>query len=289
MSEQPGDPVKSAGDDLAEALALRNQDPFVEPAVEKARDTKTKRKIKRKLADLTNDDKDFLILYCESQWFTFGRLPSMATIAEEADVSEEVLNQWFVLPEIREALIKRGIRNPLNTYSVGLPVEEGGETTFVEITTSKDQKKSLTELQFVAINVMLDFRDNRSQKKKLADYGISTQQWEGWLNDPVFQDYLQKRGEAILSNNQHEAHLALIDRVRSGDMSAIKYFNQMTGRFTEHMPGDAFNPQYVIMRVIEIITKRVTDPALQQEIAEDLLMLANETNPGQITSGRVVA
>lgn len=243
-----------------------------------------RRKVKTELKALAKDEQDFVILFLEKEWFTKGQVPSFDVLVKETQLTRAALIDFLRAPATAEALDRRGIRNPFfnDHYFVKSKGEKLPAVAHVNITTSKDEKKSLTELQFIAVNVMLDFRDNRSQKKKLADYGISTTQWDGWLQDPVFQDYLQTRAEALLNQNQHEAHLALVDRVRSGDLGAIKYFNQMTGRFTEQS-NDQFNPQYVIMRVIEIITLRVQDTELQQVIANDLLALANEGRPAAIT------
>ncbi len=74
-------------------------------------------------------------------------------------------------------------------------------------------------------------------------------------------------------SRQHEAHLALVDRVRSGDVSAIKYFNELTGRYLPQRSNNV-DVGLVLMRVVEILQKHISDPELQEVIGQDLMQLA---------------
>lgn len=132
----------------------------------------------------------------------------------------------------------------------------------------------LSELQLTAANVMLDLRDNRSQRKKLTELGISTGQWDKWLKDATFQGYLRQRAENLLGDNQHEAHYALLSRVRAGDINAIKYYNELSGRYVPQRSSGVssnFDVKMLLTRIIEAIQKHVKDPEIQQAIAQEII------------------
>lgn len=195
------------------------------------------------------NEKEFdVINFIEQEWLLHGAIPTGARVEQLGLCKESWYKEFLQREHVRRNLIARGI---------------SFATTGV-----------LTEQQLTAANTMLDLTDNRSRKKKLSDLGIPTQLWESWLSDPAFQYYLRERSERILGSNQHEAHLALIDRVKSGDISAVKYYNEITGRYVPNR-GDSVDVPSLLMRVIEIIQKHVTDNNQAAAIAEDLLTLAS--------------
>jgi hypothetical protein len=212
-----------------------------------------------------------LVNFVEQEYLAHGSIPTADRInnlglAEPAYWREFLKNQ-----DVRNSLLARGI--PLSHL--------GGGNAGV-----------LTEEQLTAANVMLDLRDNRSQKKKLADLGVPTQKWEAWLRDPGFQSYMRARAEGILGDNQHEAATALLDRVRSGDTNAIKFYYEVTGRYVQNR-GDSVNVPALLMRVMEIIQKHVNDAQVMSDIADEFLALASGVGlaterPIGIGTGKVI-
>ena len=139
--------------------------------------------------------------------------------------------------------------------------------------------KSLTPQQLIVANTLLDLTDQRSNKKKLQDLGVSTATYQTWLKDPVFANYVHTRAEQSLGENKHEVHLALLDKVRSGDIKAISYFNEMTGRFVpQRANAQNFDVQSLIVKIIEIIDMHVTDSNMKLDIANDLKKLIAANN-----------
>ncbi|HET7713275.1 MAG TPA: hypothetical protein VFK94_02300 [Patescibacteria group bacterium] len=210
------------------------------------------------MAKLSSEQHDF-INFLEQYWYENGALPTKEYCNEIGLASGSTLdNLWdsFSVPDFRDAVLSRGI-----------------SLRGLEFSPNDPKGRVLTEEQLAVANTMLDLRDNRSQKKKLMDLGIPTQKWEAWLRDPAFQHYLRQRAENALGDNQHEAHLALVDRVRSGDISAIKYFNELTGRYVPQRSNNV-DISLVLMRVIEAVQRHVTDPMVQEKIAQELMGLA---------------
>ena len=122
--------------------------------------------------------------------------------------------------------------------------------------------KSLTPQQLMVANSLLDLTDTRSQKKKLQDLEVQTATYNLWLKDPIFKDYIHKRAEQLIGENKHEVDMALLDRVRAGDLKAIEYYNELTGRFVRERANSAssnIDIQSIVVALLEIISDEVHD------------------------------
>jgi hypothetical protein len=148
----------------------------------------------------------------------------------------------------------------------------------------------LTREQLQVANILLDFRDKRSDTKKLAEANITTAKYNGWLKDPVFQNYIRTRSEQVINENQRDINDALLNRARSGDIGAIKYTNQMTGYFDPDKK-DVTDVNMVLMSVLDILQRHLsTNPEILSSVAEELLTLAEKaTSSGMgVSSQRVI-
>ncbi len=198
-----------------------------------------------------------LLSFFQQEWLLNGAIPSREKCTSSGICNDQFYTSTIKLPTFRIALDVRGI-SPKALDSVSGMLSKG-----------------LTEQQLVCANIMLDLLDNRSQRKKLQELSIPTQTYQSWLRDPAYQEYIRARSENLLGDNQHEAHLALLDRVTSGDMVAIKYYNEITGRFTPQQANGGANVREVLQAVITIIQRHVIDPNTLTRIAEDLLALSS--------------
>lgn len=222
---------------------------------------------------LTDEQYEFLN-FLEQYWFEYGLIPSQAR-AKELGIPESLFVDSFKSATFRASCRDRGISLR------GLEVVGNG-------TEAEWKRYMLTEQQLTIANIMLDFTDTRSQKKKLQDAGIPTALYQSWLRDPAYQNYIRARAENTLTDNQHEAHLALVDRVRSGDMGAIKYFNEITGRYVPSSGDKEVNVTLIIMRVLEIIQRHVQDAHTQEIIAQEFLQLSEPVRNAPPIESKVV-
>lgn len=169
---------------------------------------------------------------------------------------------------------KRALANPLFKQAL---VERG--IVFERFDTDNWTSKSLTPIQLLVADCLLDLTDTRTNKKKLQDHGVSTLQYNAWLKDPVFKDYLHKRASAAIGDNAHEVDLALLDRVRAGDLKAIELYYEMTGKFVKQRANASqIDPTNLITRIIEIIIEEVSDPDEAKSIAQRLRALITARN-----------
>lgn len=137
-------------------------------------------------------------------------------------------------------------------------------------------RSKLTPIQLIVANAMLDMVDTRPPKKKLADLNVTPYQYQSWLKEPEFINYMKERSEGLLTDVSHEIMLAMIDKAMSGDMKAVAYYHEMTGRFVQTTSsnsgggGSQHDLQQMIVRIIEIIVDEVDDFDTATRISERL-------------------
>lgn len=209
-----------------------------------------------------DNDKYELLCLIEQLYFQNGSIPTKEYLVN-LGITAKFYDKCIKDKAFRDGLLERGIR---------LTSIEG-----VDLTDWRNF--ALTEEQLTVANVLLDLTDQRSRAKKLSELGISTAKYQAWLKDSAFQSYLRARAEGALDDNQHEAHLALIDRVVSGDVNAIKYFNELTGRYVQSKDSN-LDVMSVLMRVVEIVQKHVKDPVALAAIGNELINLSDDLKGG---------
>jgi hypothetical protein len=165
------------------------------------------------------------------------------------------INEFLKHPTFRLALINRGITAP---YSMNTGAPEDEQYT---------PPKNFTREQMAAIATVINFEDRRSRSTKLKELGIPPTQWAGWMKDIAFKEYLQEVSAASLMDNVHVAHEGLLKSVDRGDVNAIKFYMEVTGRHTTDAPAMQ-NMKVMLTRLIESVQRHV-EPATMRLIAQD--------------------
>src|SRR5262245_24941111 len=145
---------------------------------------------------MLNENYRRMIAWSEQAWFLHNRLPTPEELATKFQLPAPRIKAFLENPEVQESFEARGI-----------PSISG---------------RDLTPEQVLSVNTVLNLFDNRSEKKKLSDMGISPLKWAGWKNDPVFMRYYSGRAEKILGDAIPDAHMALVENVRHGDLGSVK-------------------------------------------------------------------
>jgi hypothetical protein len=193
-----------------------------------------------------NEQERQIISYIESEWFLKGSKPTPETLSSKFGMTSRAIGEFLNRVEVKKSIEARGIP----------PIEAN----------------DLSPEQIRLINEMLNVSDTRSERKKLADAGISAAKWAGWKQDPKVREYIRTRSESILGDAIPDAHLALVERVRTGDISALKFYYEMTGRYTGQNAN--LDPKVLLTRVFDIIAKHVTNPIVLQAIATEFQIMA---------------
>jgi hypothetical protein len=74
------------------------------------------------------------------------------------------------------------------------------------------------------------------------------------------------------------ADAALGQMVQQGDMKAITFLNQLTGRFDPNAKANLDVPA-LLMQISDIVQRHVLDPIVKRNIARELIALAQGQSP----------
>lgn len=181
-----------------------------------------------------------LITFLDQHYRLTGKLLSAKAAFDEYAIPEQQYTKALNKVHVREALAERGV--------------------VFERFNDDWTAHSLTPIQLLVANSVLDLTDTRTTKKKLQDLGVATTTYDAWMKDPVFKAYIQTRAEQMLGDNRHEAATALLDKVRSGDVKALEFYYELTGVYVRPRAGQNVDISQLIVKIIEIIDEEVDDP-----------------------------
>lgn len=103
---------------------------------------------------------------------------------------------------------------------------------------------------------------------------ISLNEIDGWMRQKEFAGAMVAKSEDNLKKYLPMADAALGQMVQQGDMKAITFLNQLTGRFDPNAKQNLDVPA-LLMQVQDIILRHVLDPAVKRNIARELIALAS--------------
>lgn len=179
-------------------------------------------------------------------FFTQGRIPTDEEIAAKVGVEVEEVKDWMVNRQFVNALRSRGIDLSL-----------------------RHDPEYISAEQAVAAALVCNTEDRRSLSEKLSEINVTMPQWEGWISQPRFRQYLRQR--AVLKNDVTTTFgfLKLDELVQDGDFKAVEMQMRMANIYRPTQDVNV-NVQALIVNVLEIIQKHVHDPETLQNIADDL-------------------
>lgn len=141
----------------------------------------------------------------------------------------------------------------------------------------------LSSEQVAAVSLITNIADTRPTAAKLAGIGVTAEEYNGWLSNPTFKQELTNRADEILDNVYPEAQAALAKKVKNGDVNALKFYYEITGRASS---PESINLKLTVVKLIEAVQKHVKDPAVLQAIASEINGVAPvaESAPAQLPS-----
>jgi hypothetical protein len=96
---------------------------------------------------------------------------------------------------------------------------------------------------------------------------------DGWMREKSFAEAMSAKAEENLRKYIPMADQALGQLVQQGDMKAITFINQLTGRFDPNA-RQSLDVSALLLAMQEIIQKHVRDPITRRNIARELISLA---------------
>lgn len=187
-----------------------------------------------------------VICYIEQAFWTHGAVPTQENIVERLGINKQTLKKYFEDDTFRSALRTRGVD------------------------LSPDASNGLLNVfQLTLANSLLNLHDKRSVREKLQEVNVTSQQYNAWLKDPAFSDYMRRRAEDLFQGKDHEVYAALLQNATSGNDKAIQLFFEMRGIYNPKLQVEV-NLEQILQKVIEIIARHVQDPATLAAIADDM-------------------
>ena len=102
---------------------------------------------------------------------------------------------------------------------------------------------------------------------------ISIPELDGWMRQKHFAEAMSAKSEENLRKFLPMADQALGQLVQQGDMKAITFVNQMTGRFDPNA-RQSVDVVALLLAVQDIVLKHVRDPITKRNIARELMAMA---------------
>jgi len=209
---------------------------------------------------LTDNEVKIVTLIDQRFWET-GGLISDDRISEELGIPKQTITNAWKKDGFRQALLARGVD-----------------------LTPDATKGLLTPTQAILANLLFNTADKRSVREKCETVGVSTQQYNAWLRQPAFSDYLRKRAESMFASTDFQAYNSLSQLVQEKDIQGIKLFFEMRGIYNPKVQIEV-NVEQVVLQVVEIITRHVDDPATLVAIANEIEQLDLPTTPAASAVG----
>lgn len=102
---------------------------------------------------------------------------------------------------------------------------------------------------------------------------ISIPELDGWMRQKHFAEAMSAKSEENLRKFLPMADQALGQLVQQGDMKAITFVNQMTGRFDPNA-RQSVDVVALLLAVQDIVLKHVRDPITKRNIGRELMAMA---------------
>lgn len=181
----------------------------------------------------------------ETFWHTHKRFPQTSEIRTHFGFSENevllLLSSKFFL----RCLSARGISPTVTQMGQG----------------------QLDSRQLAAIAIITNFSDLRPATFRLEEAGITTEELQGWYSNKTFNEVLAARSEATFANFAPSATAQLGRQIERGNLNAIKFYYEITGRANS---PEAINVKRAMQVLIEAVQKHVKDPEVLEAIAREV-------------------
>lgn len=174
-------------------------------------------------------------------------------------------------PGERGRVFRAGIRPPISQIQAYLGSEEFRDRMRLLDVEIDESDTGLTAEQQGLLTILSNIADNRDLKRKLSHAGISWAKYQIWLKQPVFKSYHDKIIGESLKAAIPMAEQQLAAKMVAGDLTAIKYGFEVSGR---HDPNGKkqVDAQQLLAILLEVIEEEVKDPEILRSIAAKATM-----------------
>jgi hypothetical protein len=242
-----------------------------------------------KLTELQRNFVTLLVMYYGSE----GKLIPKEVAVEKYYIPASAYDQLIKMPEIHEAIKEWDI-----DIDALLERRQFEHSVASESKPAPIKGQIVSPLQMLVVNSLLNLSDPKSERKKLDQLQVSLKTYDQWKRDPVFMEYFKKRTEQMFGDAIAEANIVLIDRMRAGDIRAVKLYYELEGRLDKadtnvtvnsNVDVNILNFEATMIQIVEVINEEVKDPQVKAAISDRLKSLISGQPPvGNVINGELV-
>lgn len=205
-----------------------------------------------------------------NQEFTAPRRPSVLQATS--------LGQRFFAHAIQaaESLQRQGIvinAETLHTEAAMLPMSKLRELVALPVWEQAleergiaDHTSPLTPRQMAALAIYMDMSVTRTHQQKLRAADVRQAEWNGWLRQPQFAQYLEDLSSEALQSSVPIARQRIAEGVDRGEKPFIDLMLKMTG----NDPDQAIDLQRVLLGIFTILDENIQDASLLKRIGQEV-------------------
>ena len=179
-------------------------------------------------------------------------LETQVVLDQDASLGREDVELVWGSSKFRQALVDRGIRTTSNP--------------------------NLTLRQETFLQAYLSPLNVKTPQVLAKQMKIGLAELDGWLRQKEFAGAMSVKAAANLKSYLPMADQALGQLVAQGDMKAITFLNQLTGRFDANAKS-ALDVPALLLQVQDIVLRHVREPEVKRNIARELIALASGQSP----------
>lgn len=141
-----------------------------------------------------------------------------------------------------------------------------------------NEKEALSDKQLIALSLMADPGASGNLQTRLRRAGVSTVEYANWKRNPLFAAHVRRMTLDVLSEYEDEINVALVNGALDGKLEHIKFIAELSGKFSPEAKTK-MDVQKIVMGILEVIMKHVTNPETLSAISREILTLANGEAP----------
>lgn len=199
---------------------------------------------------------------------------------EEIYTAETIYKLWPTVGST-ELLAKAGPRpsiTAIQQYQVTKAFREGMAERGIEIDPNVGE---LTPEQIACIRLLTNPMDKRTPRGKLQALGVPYSKYAGWLKQRPFNDAIRSIAGKGLDEAIPLAEVALSGAAQNGDLSAIKFLMEVTGRYNPAQK-EAIDAQALIAVMVDAAQEIMGDDPEKLRAYTDLVRIKAQAVKGVI-------
>ena len=206
------------------------------------------------------------------QRLNIRQLSYYQALKDEEYSAETIYKLW---PTDKESEWKAGKR-PSITAIKQFKVTEEYRELMLEVGLEVTDVTQLNERQIMTLKMLSETGDKRNKSARLKELGVSTTEFRGWMRQAEFHHSFQTMVGMTVKDALILSEVKLADMAESGDLNAIKFLFEYTGKYNpaQQQAVDAQQLMNVMIDAAQEVFGRA-DPELFKEFIEMVRLKAS--------------